>query len=95
MSDFNEMLGKREKRYGRFADHAAISTTLKNFLRAALLAAKSNPMCPDQAEALDMICHEIGGIVAGDPRCEDSWRDIAAYATLVADRLLEEQKTDG
>jgi hypothetical protein len=34
-----------------------------------------------------MILHKIARIVNGDPNWSDSWRDIAGYATLVADRL--------
>jgi len=49
----------------------------------------------DQDEALDMIAHKIGRIVNGDPDYEDSWRDIAGYATLVADRLLKDQSRQG
>jgi hypothetical protein len=44
-------------------------------------------MQADQREALDMIAHKIGRILNGDPDYSDSWRDIAGYATLVADRL--------
>jgi hypothetical protein len=39
------------------------------------------------AEALDMILHKIGRIVAGDATFKDHWVDIAGYATLVADRV--------
>ena len=41
----------------------------------------------DQIECLEMIAHKIGRILNGDPNYGDSWRDIAGYATLVADRL--------
>ena len=34
-----------------------------------------------------MIFHKIARITNGDPHYSDSWRDIAGYATLVADRL--------
>ena len=41
-----------------------------------------------------MICHKIGRIINGDANYEDSWRDIAGYAQLVADRLLEPGKEE-
>lgn len=50
---------------------------------------------PDQLEAINMIVNKIGRIYNGDPHYSDSWRDIAGYATLVADRLdndTQEQK---
>ena len=40
------------------------------------------------SEALDMILHKIGRIVAGDATFKDHWVDIAGYATLVADRVV-------
>jgi len=40
-----------------------------------------------QLEAMEMILHKISRISNGDPNYADSWRDIAGYATLVADRL--------
>ena len=42
---------------------------------------------PDQLEAVNMIVNKLARIYNGDPNYSDSWRDIAGYATLVADRL--------
>ena len=50
---------------------------------------------PDQLEAVNMIVNKLARIYNGDPHYADSWRDIAGYATLVADRLdndMEQQK---
>ena len=41
----------------------------------------------DQQEALDMIFHKIGRIVAGDPNYADSWHNITRYTTLIEKRL--------
>jgi hypothetical protein len=41
----------------------------------------------DQREAIDMIIHKLGRIINGNPDKVDSWRDVAGYSTLVADRL--------
>jgi hypothetical protein len=79
-------LAERGSKYGKFIDHAAVTCKLKNTLRShAAMLGKS--FLPDQAEALDMICHKLGRIVNGDPDYADSWVDIAGYAKLVADRL--------
>ena len=40
-----------------------------------------------QKEALEMIQHKIGRILAGNPDHKDHWDDIAGYAKLVSDRL--------
>lgn len=80
------ILNERGSRYGKFADHARIAQTIK-FAIQNHMGAKWHDMRPDQREALEMIAHKIGRIANGDPDYEDSWRDIAGYAQLVADRL--------
>lgn len=86
MTEINDILTERGKRYGRFIDHAAVTIRLKSVLRDAVNEHRKD-LDYDQEEALDMICHKLGRIVNGDPNYEDSWRDVAGYATLVADRL--------
>jgi|GEM_PF-1131699 len=74
----------RTSRYGRFVDVARISLELKEVVDNQHAA---NRMKEDQLEALYMICHKMARILNGDCDYSDSWRDIAGYATLVADRL--------
>lgn len=81
--DITTILEERGKRYGDFMGHAEITVALKRVINSRCSAA----LAADQQEALDMICHKIGRIINGDPNYADSWRDIAGYATLVADRL--------
>ena len=82
----DDILADRGSRYGLFKDHAEITQQLKNLIYThANKTGKT--FAPDQAEALDMICHKIGRIVNGDPNYYDSWADIAGYAKLVSDRL--------
>jgi hypothetical protein len=84
--DMTALLEERGARYGKFIDHAWVTQHLKDVIS---IQAKKNRegLHVDQKEALDMICHKIGRIVCGDPDYVDSWRDIAGYALLVADRL--------
>jgi hypothetical protein len=84
MVDLQVILEERGKRYGRFLDHARVAMDIKR----AIEAHTPGGLEDDQVEALHMIAHKMGRILAGDPNYEDSWRDIAGYATLVADRLL-------
>ncbi len=88
MPDINDTLRERGSRYGEFADHARISQEL-------LSGMSSTPgwkrLVPDQREALTLIAHKIARILNGDPNYDDSWRDIAGYATLITNRLLKEQ----
>lgn len=101
MNQINEILAERGQRYGKFKDHAMISQMFKCVLQGDFVSAhkiidqlnsydlnaKYSGMQADQQEALDMIGHKIARIMNGDPDYADSWRDIAGYATLVADRL--------
>ena len=83
------ILAEREKRYGSFAKHSALTQDLKYFMREM---PKWDDLAPDQKEALEMIAHKIGRILNGDPDYDDSWKDIAGYSKLVADRLMSGQR---
>lgn len=91
MQDINTTLTQRGERYGKFTGHAAISQHLKAVINGFVNSRKTQ-LDPDQAEALDMICHKIARIINGDPDYFDSWHDIAGYAQLVADRLQGVEK---
>lgn len=84
--DMNALLTERGQRYGDFFTHAVITQNLKDEINV-WLEKKKLKLASDQHEALEMICHKIGRIINGDPDYADSWRDIAGYALLVADRL--------
>lgn len=81
-----EVLKQRGNRYGSFIDNAKFTHFMKEEMRKSPSWQK---MYADQREALDMIAHKISRIVNGDPDYEDSWTDIAGYATLVSQRLKE------
>ena len=89
MRNTTDILTERGSRYGKFTGHAKITQDIKVLMRD-----KANWWCleDDQKEALDMIAHKLGRILNGDPHYEDSWRDIAGYAQLVADRLLGNER---
>lgn len=80
-------LAQRGSRYGIFAVHAEHTQALKKLLRQLMGESKWNSLHQDQQEALEMIAHKLGRITNGDPNYDDSWRDIAGYAQLVANRL--------
>ena len=81
----NDILTERGKRYGNYLKQTTISQDLKYIIT------KSNgsfdDMLPDQRDCLEMIAVKISRILNGDPNYADNWRDIAGYASLVADRL--------
>jgi hypothetical protein len=84
-------LQERGNRYGPFDGHAAITQSLK---RVMADANRTNwiMLSDSQQEALEMIAHKIGRILNGDPNYDDSWRDIAGYATLIEKQLNGESK---
>lgn len=88
--DVNKILDERKKTHGDFTDHARITRNLKHVMTAELGWGR---LMAVQAEALDMIAHKIGRILAGDPNVKDHWDDIAGYATLVANRCPEPKAT--
>jgi len=86
MLDLNATLAERGARYGKFTDHARITLDIKRVIHSHT----PRELDDDMLEALDMIAHKIGRILAGDPHYVDSWVDIAGYAQLVANRLSGE-----
>jgi hypothetical protein len=88
MSNIDATLKERGSRYGEFKSHASITQVIKVVMRETNGWGELNP---SQTEALEMIAHKIGRILNGDPNYHDSWHDIAGYATLVANEILESQ----
>ena len=81
-------LAQRGVRYGKFLDHAVIAQGLKDVMWATTAW---EWMLPDQQQALEVIMDKVARILNGDPNYDDNWVDIAGYATLVFNRLREEQ----
>ncbi len=79
-----DLLAERGKTNGDFGVHAALTQELKEVM-FGVNTYKDLSMV--QREALEMIAHKIGRILAGNPDHKDHWDDIAGYAKLVADRL--------
>ena len=89
VSDVEELITERGSRYGKFKDGAEIMQELKDVMREV---DGWHNLTPSQREALDMIQHKIGRILNGDPTYDDSWKDIAGYATLIVNELNGEIK---
>lgn len=82
------LLDERQKTHGSYAAHARITQELKRVLQAGYpLAGKSD----EHREALDMILHKIGRIVAGNANFQDHWDDIAGYAKLASKACLPQR----
>ena len=92
MSNVTNTLQERGSRYGEFKDHAEITQRLKGE-SAHFLNKHNKVLSTAHQEALDMIFHKIGRILNGDPNYEDSWHDIAGYATLAEKECKNEKKS--
>lgn len=94
--DTGRILADRGQRYGSFQGHAAVSQALQKVVADGFANRGDDKtiedMTPSQREALFMVLHKIARIVNGDFNYDDSWRDIAGYATLVVKEL--EEKND-
>lgn len=78
----DDTLEERGNRYGTFEKHSELSQKLFGAIRYHCVM-NDKTLSDVHTEALTMICHKIARIVNGDPNYDDSWRDIAGYATLV------------
>lgn len=72
-------------------DYTRMATTAQN-IKIAMRAGPEGHAAwvrlrPVQTESLELIATKLARIMVGDACCEDHWRDIAGYATLVADRI--------
>ena len=94
VQSINDVLEERGRRYGVFMGQARIAQSLHMVLRQGMEMAGKSPFdfAPDELEAMHMIVNKIARIYNGDNHYSDSWRDIAGYATLVADRPRKKYK---
>jgi hypothetical protein len=87
MFDSKELTAAKESSHGRFGESARVSQSVKRMLYS--------PNYSDIEEyAIDMMAAKLGRIVCGDPHDPDHWRDIAGYASLVAQELELDRKAE-
>lgn len=84
------ILSERQTTHGHIEDNAYYTAKLTEAMM--LVAPKLGKLIWLQMGdtprlCLWMIAHKIGRILSGNWREPDHWRDIAGYATLIADRL--------
>lgn len=86
--NIDELLRERGTTHGDFSEHARITQNLKA-MAANGVNWKQSKLTSTQREAIDMILHKLGRIIAGDPNHRDHWDDIAGYAKLASERTSE------
>ena len=85
-----ETLKERGNNYGDFTMNAIVTQGLKEHLHMGI---NWNEMPATHKEALEMICHKISRITNGDSNYKDSWTDIIGYATLVENKLEDNEES--
>lgn len=86
MSEMSDILAERGANYGDFSEQAALSQKLKELVITSIVT-RGVKLEPYMAESLELICMKLSRLGTGDVFHEDSWRDIAGYAELSADRV--------
>ena len=86
-SDINNILQVRGNRYGSFQSNAQIAQNIKSIMHGST---NWDTMPDYMKESLHMIAHKISRILEGDYNYDDSWVDIAGYATLVVEEIHNE-----
>lgn len=81
-----EILAERSKTHGDFTDNARVMQSLKRIVHDEV---GWNRLTDVQREALHMILHKVGRIISGNPNVKDHWDDIAGYAKLTSERIIE------
>jgi len=76
------LLTERETTHGRFTN---TSLTCVKFEKVAEGGENWGSLLPEQRVALRMIFIKLARILSGNPDHLDHWRDIAGYATCVAE----------
>lgn len=92
MNDLEKILEDRRKEYGDFEDVAWMTSSIRDILNEG---GGVQNMAPDQREAMHMIAQKQARIANGNADNVDSWKDIAGYAMLIANRLASKEQTDG
>jgi hypothetical protein len=78
------VLNERETTHGDYRDTARIAQRLKDAVRRE---ASFDALDDTAKESLDLICTKVARILSGNSRNIDHWRDVSAYAGLIAERL--------
>lgn len=73
------LIDERQTTHGSYEENARIAQATKDLWRTG----KNWPaLKPRQRESLELIATKVGRILAGDPDCQDHWKDIVGYLAL-------------
>ncbi len=89
MNEVEKTLRNRGDKYGSYYDNAIVMQRLKIIFRQGK---NWRALTANKQEALDMIASKIGRILGGELSQRDSWLDIAGYAMLIVNSIIEVKK---
>lgn len=92
MSTLEEILKERHSEYGCFETQSIMCQQLKKLKKECT---NWEELPEIVREAIEMITVKESRILNGNCHHEDTWRDIAGYATLVADYIKRERSREG
>jgi hypothetical protein len=84
-----EILEQRKSSHGPWQEQFALARNLKD----TLFPHGESRVPSEMREALEHITIKISRVITGNPFHTDHWRDIAGYATLIADDLEKYEKS--
>lgn len=93
----SDLIEEREQTHGDWDVHARVTQTIKHTIAFEIRRRAERgqpPLSQGAEEALDMIAHKIGRILAGKWDHQDHWDDIAGYATLVSRSIIRDLRQD-
>jgi hypothetical protein len=82
----NDIIKERNSTHGDFKDNARISQKLKELI---VRNGVWDDLSDVQKESLEMICFKLSRIISGKSCEPDHWKDIAGYATLAEQEILD------
>lgn len=83
--DANELIESRASLRGDFKDVARAHVAIIESIETCV----TKELSPEERVALTMIVHKIARIITAKGYDEDSWQDIAGYATLVVNEFKQ------
>jgi len=89
MPRVEEIISDRARTHGDWPTQAQL---LADLIGLVARSGAGERMSATQVVAMNMAMLKVARICCGDPNHADHWRDIAGYATLVADELDAQQQ---
>lgn len=91
MKNIEKTLNERGSNYGSIIDNASVTQSLMEVIKEK--GVNYDKLSEVHIECIHMIFHKISRMVSGNVNYVDNVHDIAGYATLLEDYLIDLQKT--